>query len=256
MKRIKYILLIICLILITGCSIIKQNQTPTKNTKTTITFEEMKTMEKVTRVILDDERESLKISDLTDEERGKIAINLVDNYTETSGTEMTKNFQKYFGENTTVTYKDIPCFMKHDNPEEQTMLIFDKEKDKYVYNDKHPGHGGGGNVSTQTMVELESMEVEGDTYTYNAKVLFYGPFWCHDTGGCEYGKAYKTGKDLKNETNPLVDITKEYTKENYEGLPETDMDKVMEDYKEKLDTYQFIFEKTSKGLIFKEYKKA
>ena len=253
----KLCLLLLLTITLTGCNLLKPkpNNEPTKKPEqATITSTDIATMEKASEAIFNTEKESLKVSDLTDKERGEVARNLAVNFQEKSGSEMAKEFNKYFGEGE-VVYEDIPCFEKHTSEEEQTLFIFNKEQDKYIFNPKHPGHGGGGKVSTQVKMILDSYAIEGDSYIYNAKILFYGPFWCHDVGGCEYGKAYKSATDVKNEVNALADISANYMVEG-DGPPTADMDKVMEDVKDKLDTYQFIFEKQNGNLIFKEYKKA
>lgn len=258
MKKFKTLLLLLLLtITLTGCNLLKPKpiNEPTKEPeKVSITSADIETMEKARDAIFNVEKESLKVSDLTDAERGEVARRLVVYYQERSGSEMTKEFNKYFGEGE-VVYEDIPCFAEHSKEEEKTLYIFDKEQDKYITNPNHPGHGGGGKVTTQVKMILDSYSVEGDSYVYNAKVLFYGPFWCHDVGGCEYGKAYKSATDAKNETNPLADISANYMVTG-DGPPTADMDKVMEDVKDKLDTYKFIFEKQDGKLIFKEYKKA
>ena len=256
-KYTKLLLLFLLTITLTGCRFLKPKPVvePTSEpVKVMITSADIETMEKARDAIFDVEKESLKVSDLTDAERGAVARKLVVYYQEKSGTEMAKEYNKYFGEGE-VVFEDIPCFEKHNKEEEQTLLIFDKEQDKYITNPNHPGHGGGGQVSTQVKMIADSYSVDGETYIYNAKVLFYGPFWCYDVGGCEYGKAYKSAKDAKNETNPLADISANYMKET-DGPPTADIDKVMEDVKDKLDTYQFIFEKIDGNLVFKEYKKA
>jgi len=258
-KRIALLILFLCtIIVVTGCSLTKSKESKAKEKNVTITYEEMQTMEKISKVIFQQEKESFKVNDMTEEQKSEIARSLAPNgYLDTSGSEMIKIFQKYFGEDQTVSFEDIKCFMKHDSEEEQTLYFFDKEKDKYVYNEKHPGHGGGGMVGVGSTIEYDSVEVKGNTYLYKTKVLFYGKVNCYDIGPCAYGKAYKSYNDAKNETNPLTEIdnNSKYVKQSIDGFPETHLELVMQDYKENLDTYTFVFEKTDNDIIFKEYKK-
>lgn len=248
----KKILLLITLLLtitLTGC---KKEETvePIK-----ITSEDNKIMETVSELIYDGEKDNFKIEDLTDEKKEIIARNLVEgNLLETTGAEMQEKFNKYFGTNIKIEFHDIPCFMTHANEEEQILYKFNKETDKYEYNDKHPGHGGGGTATKNTMMQYYSLVVDGNTIDYYTKVLYYGPTVCHDIGGCEYGKLYKTYKDYKNETNSILDISNsKYTTKDENDFPKTDLDAVLNDYMTEGTSIRFTFIKENDKLTFKEY---
>lgn len=262
-KKILFVsVLLLTITVLTGCSLTKEKETkePTLIEEAIVTNEEAKTLDKITKIIFNVEKEELKVEDLTEEEKGEIARELTEGrYTETSGKEMTSLFQKYFGEGQTVKFGDIKCFMDHQNENEQTLYYFDKEKDKYVYNESHPGHGGGGVAFIGNKMTFDSLGIVGNEYHYNVKVLYYGEGMCHDIGPCDYGKAYKTYKDAKNGTNPVADIdgNTKYTSTDYmTDLPIVDLDSLIDDYRDKLDTYEFVFVKEKGNLIFKEYHKA
>ncbi len=259
-KKLLLLMIVLVLITVTGCSLKKPEKGPTLTEKVTVTEQDMETIKKVSEVIFNVEKEKLKVDDLTAAEKGQIAVDLAGGYfTDISGTEMTNNFRKYFGDKQEVEYEDIKCFEDHGSEEANIMLTFDKEKDKYVYNDKHPGHGGGGKAFIGSEMSFDSLDIVENEYHYNVKVLFYGTAMCHDIGPCEYGKAYKSYNDAKNETNSLADIDNntKYTETDYmTDLPIVHLEKVIEDYKDKLDTYEFIFVKENNNLVFKEYKKA
>lgn len=267
-KIIKITLLLLVTILLTGCFKLgnkpKNNTNNTNNTtttevKTSVSKDEMETMDKISNLVFNVEKEELKNENLTDEEKSSIARELIDDYRymEVSGTEMTKNFQKYFGLKQTINFQDIKCFIDHGNEEENIMIRFNKEKDKYEYNENHPGHGGGGSVEVSKKIGYDEVECTNKKCTYKAKVLFYGPVTCHDIGPCEYGKGYKTYKDAKNQTNPIIELNnnKKYIEE-INGFPNVKMDEVFEDVRKELDTYIFVFEKENDNLIFNNYKKA
>ncbi|MBP5679031.1 MAG: hypothetical protein J6X28_04310 [Bacilli bacterium] len=261
-KKIFYIVLLgIITLSMTGC--LGGGTTPPaeKLFKTVITANQLDTMEEITGLAFVEEKEELAVSDFTEEKKSEIARFLIKDKAleEVSGSSMTQEFQKYFGEDQTIEFTDVKCNMEHDSEEEQTIYIFDKEKDKYVYNEKHPGHGGGGTNFIGSKIKFESLEVEGNTYQYKVKILFYGNALCYDIGGCEYGKGYKSYKDAKNETNPLltIDENEKYLVTDWDsGFQHSDLEKVMDDYFDQLDTYQFIFYKNGDNLVFKEYKKS
>ena len=263
MKKILYLLMTILLVVgLTGCSLLNRDKKPTEPTATTqpetiaMTEADLKDLENLSKIAFVEEKESLTPADYTEEQKSEIARRLVSNYSETTGKEMEKNFQKYFGEGLTVEFQDIKCFMDHHNEEEQTLYYFDKEQDKYVYNDKHPGHGGGGVDFIGTEMVFDSIEIKGNNYIYNMKILFYGPGMCYDTGGCRYGSGYKSYSDSSNQTNALLDIDNSKYMVDFYGPPSLEKDKLMEDYKGQLDTYGFVFERVDGHFVFKEYKKA
>lgn len=251
------ILLILTIGIVTGCEKTKEEPQEIKKEKMEVTYNEMATMEKISKQVFNGEKDNLKVEDLDDAAKSEIARNLPDNgYLDKSGSELTKLFQKYFGANQTITFEDVKCQVDHHSEEENYIYHYDKEQDKYVYNEKHPGHGGGGVEFIGKEIELEKLEVIGDEYIYSAKFLFYGPALCHDVGSCDYGKAYGSYKDAKNQTNPLLEIDNNPKYAIFTGdLPIINFKEILKDTKEKLDTYQFKFVKEDGQLIFKEYKK-
>lgn len=258
-KKLLFGLVLLIALVSTGCSLKKDEKRPTLVEKVTVTEQDMETFKKVSEAIFNVEKEELKIKDLTPEENGKIAVGFYGYFTDTSGTEMTNNYRKYFGEDLKVEYEDIMCFIDHGSKEENVMLYFDKEKDRYVYNDKHPGHGGGGEEFIGSKMAFDSVDIISNEYHYKAKVLFYGTAVCHDIGPCDYGKAYKSYSDAKNGTNSLVEIDnndKYVDNDPMAQFPTVDIEQVVEDYKDKLDVYEFIFVREKNNLVFKEYKKA
>lgn len=261
MKKKLLLPLFLSVLTLTGCSLIPTKQVAEVKEKTPIeiTSEEMNALQKVSNLVFTLDKESLKTSDLPEEKKAEIARQLQDNYMQVTGTEMTKEFRKYFGEDQTVTFKNIDCGMDHGNEEENVLYIFDTTQDKYVYNDKHPGHGGGFKNNVNHLMEFEKVSIKDNEYHYYVKVLFYGKFGCPDAGACTYGKAYKNYNDAKNETNAIVEIDnndKYVTMDYNTEMPVTHMDKVMEDVKSKLDTYEFIFIKENGNLVFQSYQKA
>ncbi len=261
-KIIRLSLIAVSILLLTGCKLIKPNTENNNNkktdTKVTISNNEIETMKKVTDVIFNVKKESLKTSDLTDEERGEVARSLITtSLEEVSGVEMTKEYEKYFGTGQKVKFADIPCpIMDHGSEDANIMMKFDADKDKYVYNENHPGHGGGGVEFIGRIMGMDSIEVNGDEYLYNVKILFYGKGICADVGGCNYGKGYKTYKDAENETNALLNIDESTQYWNMYDLPSLKTEELFNDYRDKLDVYTFKFVKENGNIIFKSYEKA
>ena len=253
-KKLLIIMTLLLAITITGCTkTTKGEEEPTIK----FTLEDTEAMEKVSKYIVFGEKESLKVEELTEEEKETIARAIIEKATlETTGTEMRTNFQKYFGKDQTVIFHNIPCFEQHQTEEEQILFVFNQETDKYEYSPNHPGHGGGGNAKIKYLVANDGITIDGNTINYDAKVLFYGPSFCYDVGGCKQGKLYKTYSDAKNETNSILDIdNSEYTSDGEYGIPQADLDAVLEDYKKEGSTYRFTFIKENDNVIFKEYKK-
>lgn len=254
----KLSILIIGIILLTGCDLLKQKTeekiVKEKKVKISINYNDINTMEKISKLVFDVEKETLKESDFSENKKSEISRLLVGSYDKT-GTEMTSAYQQYFGKDKKVDFQNVKCFWDHGNPDENIIYIFDKEKDKYVYNEKHPGHGGGGKEIIGSEIALENITNDSTEYIFEAKVLFYGKAMCGDTGGCEYGKGYKSYEDAKSEKNALLDIDNSRNYWNEYELPTLQMDKVIADYRDKLDTYEFHFTKEDNNLIFTKYNK-
>ena len=238
----------------------EENNKPVKEEKLTVTDEQKENMMNVVKAVFEVEKEKLEVKDITDERKINIAMELTglkynsDRITVT-GTQMSEIFRNNFGKDQTLTFVPIKCNEDHGSEEANNMLIFDKAQDKYVFNDKHPGHGGGGSYYG-AQLGFDNMETTKDTVKYNVKVLFYGKAVSFDTGGMRYGNGYKTYKDSKEGKNQIVQIddNSKYTVQQ-DGPPYTDIDAVFSDYKDQLDTYTFTFVKEDDNLIFKSYSK-
>lgn len=264
MKKKILLLIIFLLVVATGCfekSTLKTEERPSEEQKKVlkITSQELDTMKKVSELAFIVSKESMSVDEYTEEEKSSIATRIPEKgYLDVTGTEMEAMFKEYFGKNQTVTFSDIDCFLKHQTEEEQVLYFFDDIQDKYIYNEKHPGHGGGGNPHIAVKLEFDSVESNSEFIAYNVKAMFYGPVLCRDVGPCDHGKAYKSYADAKDEKNELIDIdNSKYTVENQEsGLPITDLDQLFSDYRDKLDVYTFKFIKEDNHLVFSSYKKA
>ncbi len=263
----KKIIIFVALLLVvgglTGCSLPgkkkpkEESNTVTPAAPVILSESNLEEIGHLSEVVFEEDKEALKVADFSEEKKGELARGLVKGkgWDEVTGKELTKLYQDHFGKDQTIEFQDIKCFMDHHNEEEQTLYYYDKEQDKYVYNEKHPGHGGGGVEHIGSLKTFDSLEIDGTIYKYNMKILFYGKSWCYDTGGCEYGSGYKTYKDATEEKNALLNINDSKYMVDYYGPPSLEKEKLMNDYKNQLDTYQFVFEKIEGKLIFKEYKK-
>ncbi|MBR3210693.1 MAG: hypothetical protein IKF71_02010 [Bacilli bacterium] len=256
-KRIIIIpLLLLTGLLLTGCDIGTKKTKVQEVPQVSITAEEMKDLERVSELVFTMENESLKTEDLTEAKKAEIARRLQKDFTSVSGTKMEEDFKKYFGRDQFVLFDNIPCGMEHENEEENIMLFFDNEQDRYVYNDKHPGHGGGWSDTISFEMSFDNITVIGKEYHYDVKVFFFGKYGCGDVGTCTWGKAYKTYEDAKNGTNPMIDIdnNRDYMKDT-SGPPQADLSIVMEDIRENLDTYEFVYKKVDGYPVFQSYSK-
>ena len=236
----------------------KRNETPEPNNVVTAkaaTDIEKQEMEKIAKLVFVESKKNLKAEDLTADQKINIALQLTDGGYEASGEDLRNNFKKYFGSDIKLEFPNIKCGMEHESEDQNYMYIFDKEKDKYVYNEKHPGHGGGTANSYSSYLEGKTATVTSNKYVLEAPVIIYGGVYCDDVSGCHYEAAYKTYDDAKNKTNALVDLTKN---ETYWTGPENEPQKFEEkklydDYKDKLNSVKFVFEKDGDNLIFKSY---
>ena len=78
---------------------------------------------------------------------------------------------KYLG--VAVKEGSMPC--PNGGDEEPSLVIFDKNSNKFVINPEHGGHGGGGTALT-TMNKIEDIEVDGDIVTVTVHKLFSKPW--------------------------------------------------------------------------------
>lgn len=236
----------------------QENQKPATIEKETITEEEQEKMEKVAKIVFSYEDESVTAEDLTAEEKINMTLALNEKNIEATGTELKETFKEYFGSKIKLEFPNIKCFMEHETEEQNIRYRFNKSLDKYVYNDNHPGHGGGNSKPYGSYLETKKVNVKSGKYSLTAPVIFYGGKVCYDVGGCKYEAAYKSYDDAKNKSNPLVSLefdNKTYWTSNGDEFPIFEEEKLYNDYKDKLDTYTFVFEKEDGNLIFKSYKK-
>ena len=264
MKKIllKGSVLVLGIVLLTGCDLIKGGNNPEtpKNQATekevTVNYQDIDNMKKISSLVFEVEKESLKESEFTEDKKSTLARTLVNkNMEDTTGTEMLNVYEKYFGKGKKIEFTDLKCNWDHGSEEVNIIYHFDKDKNKYVYNEKHPGHGGGGKEFIGSEIVLENLRVKDDEYIYEAKVLFYGTAVCGDLGSCQYGKGYKSYEDAKEDKNALLDIDNSNNYWNRNEFPYLLMDKLMSDFRDKLDIYEFHYVKEDDHLIFKSYNK-
>jgi hypothetical protein len=150
----KKIIIFVALLLVvgglTGCSLPGKKK-PKDDSKTVtpaapviLSESDLEEIGHLSEVIFEEDKEALKTAEFSEEKKGELARLLVKgkSWDEVTGTELTKLYQDHFGKDQTIEFQDIKCFMDHQNEEEQILYYYDKEQDKYVYNNKHPGHGG------------------------------------------------------------------------------------------------------------------
>lgn len=238
----------------------KQDETPKpKEEKEEVienaTDAEKAEMEKIAKLVFVESKKSLKAEDLTADQKISIVVQLTDGGYEAPGEELRNTFKKYFGSSIKLEFPDIRCGMEHESEEQNAMYIFDKGKDKYVYNEKHPGHGGGIVDSYGSYLEGKKATFINKKYTLEAPVIIYGGVSCDDVMGCQNGAAYKTYEDAVNKTNALVILTnnEKYFTGPVDEPPIFEEVKLYNDYKEQLNTVKFEFEKDEDNLIFKSY---
>ncbi|MBR2828269.1 MAG: hypothetical protein IKE70_03460 [Bacilli bacterium] len=264
MKKIflKGSIVLLGILVLTGCNLgknetkKKEETEEKKTTQVSIHYKDIETMEKISKLVFEVEKESLKESEFTEDKKSTLArILITKNLEEVKGSELLSNYETYFGKGKKIDFQNVKCNMDHGSEEAKLIYFFDKEKDQYVYNEKHPGHGGGGETFIGSLISLENLTVKEDDYIYEAKILFYGKAICGDIGGCQYGKGYKSYEYAKNENNVLIDIDNSKNYWNQYELPTLREEKLMEDFRNELDTYEFHFEKEDNHLIFKRYNK-
>lgn len=236
-----------------------------EKTEPTISYQDLRIMESISEYVFEVDKDNLKVSDITGEQKihlvttigwllegkeGGSAPNLF------TGEELTNIFHKYFGKNEKLEFVDIKCKMNHNSEEENVIYRYDEGQGKYVYNDLHPGHGGGGNAY-QSYMDLEKIEITNNGYQYQTKVVFYDGGSTGDTGRYLFDNAYKTYQDATAHQNAVSSIkgNTKYVTENYMGETVFQEEKLFQDIRNQLNTYTFEFEKEGDHLIFKGYSK-
>ena len=252
------VLMVLCFFVGMKIGTKQQNtQEPTKTEKENITDEDKAKMEKVAKIVFSYEDEKITSEEFTSEEKINMTLAKKKKNIEATGTELKETFKEYFGTKLKLEFPNIKCFIEHETEEQNIRYRFDKTLDKYVYNDNHPGHGGGNSKPYGSYLEGTKANISNGKYILTAPVIFYGGKICYDVSGCEYEAAYKSYEDAKNKSNSLVSIkgNKTYWVSNGDEFPIFEEEKLYNDYKDKLDTYSFVFEKENGNLVFKEYKK-
>ncbi len=251
-------LIVLGIVLLTGCNLTKNKEKEVvKDTsyEVTLNHQEIETMETVSNIVFEVEKDKLKETEFSEDKKSYLARSLVAGSPEEhTGKELLETYQNYFGKDKVIDFQDIKCTtMQHDSEAEQVIYHYDKGTDKYVYNEKHPGHGGGKSDFIGSYMVLDNIKVTDKEYIYEVKILFYGKASVGDVGGMSYGKGYGSYDNAINGNSVILDIdnSRQYWFES--DIPYLNMNKLMEDYRDKLDTYEFHFEKEGDHLIFKSY---
>lgn len=227
--------------------------------ETDATNEESENMKKVAERVFHTDKETYSTSMMDNQEKLEIAFTFAPGtWEQATGTQIKEEFHKLFGKNTSLELTDIYCDHPLHNNEKVVLYAYDQNTDKYAYGTEHGGHGAStGEKIVGSYVFGDKATVKGDKYYYYAKVVFFNDVLCGDTGGCSYNKAFGSYADAKNVSNPLVDLASDvnYQITSESGLTSPNFDKIYVDYKDKLSTYVFEFEKEDNNLVFKNYKK-
>ncbi len=226
-----------------------------------ITVVEISEMKHLSEVIFKDVDE-LEFEDLKNQEKLNMAIELVGKpIDEVKGQELIDAVHKYFGEDATLELEDIDCFEDHGGDGDE-LYLYSESKDRFVYNDKHPGHGGGG--FTGLMTFFDSVKYNDDEYHFIIG-MYYSNTACDDICPPHFktnGKIYKTYEDFKAGGNYILDAAKDkslymYGSEydDYYGNEYIyDWEKIYEKVRDDVKKYDFTFKKVNGSFVFVNYK--
>ncbi len=160
----------------------------------------------LSKKIFQSDKENLSIDEFDEQELIYVLSNISGkSITEITGTELKKVAKENFGIDD-LKLVDIRCGMNHRARETNVMLIFNPESDKYEYNDKHPGHGGGSS-GIGYIFNNGKATVEGDVHKYEADIYFYKSCTGDTCGPTEHMDVYLTSKDLIEGINKVMDAT-------------------------------------------------
>lgn len=158
----------------------------------------------------------------------------------------TKLFDEYYKNafNTSIYWnkEDIDCTC------DKKLFLYDKEKEKYVYNEQHLGHG----VFSINPYYKKVLEVLKKNETYVIKMSY---IWGYFDGLSTTNTGYPTHNDVLNNTNKLfeIDIPEEDVNDiNYYALKEIENN--YDNYKDKLHTYVYTFEKVDNNYLLSSFR--
>lgn len=222
----------------------------------TVNADEMAIINKVTDAVFIGEKDNLKISDLTDQQKIGLTLSLMNvNYEETTGTEIKEAFHKYFGADQDLKLVDIICTVEsaiHPTPESAVIYKYDKESDKYVFNQDHPGHGAYSDYYTYYMNTDGVTKTTSGTIIYEVKLLIDRHWYSADVTEPSGSAVYKTYQDAKDRKNPLEEFS-----DTGKGDPVSPqmLKKLFIEKRDELTTYSFKFKESNGNLIFVSYEK-
>ena len=222
----------------------------------TVDSDEMAIINKVIDVVFTGAKDDLEISDLTDQEKIGITLALMNaNYEETTGTEIKEAFHKYFGANQDLELVDIICTIEsaiHPTAESAILYKYDKESDKYVFNQDHPGHGVYNDYYTYYMNTDGITKTTNGTIVYDAKLLIDRHWYSADATEPSGSAVYKTYQDAKDKTNALDEFSD--TGKSDPVSPQL-LKRLFIEKRDELTTYSFKFKESNGNLIFVSYEK-
>lgn len=236
------IMLAICALLFTACASPSNDQTnkEVKEEKYFLTdFEEAKIFTLIRSIT--PKKDSLSFNELTNQEKlstlfyltGSLDLNDDKN-------NMTKVMNDYFGPDAKVTFEDYICPDEGKNGE--VLYKYNEKNGKYTYNENHGGHGG---TSSYIIYDIEDVTKKDQDIIVRYKLAFSN---IYDIG--LPSAFFRSYSDASKYQNPIIEnISKYCSEETYE----CDDKKIIEDYKDKFKTYEYVFSYEGENLYLKGY---
>lgn len=153
---------------------------------------------------------------------GGLATSLIDEY-----------FIKVFKDKINYSKDAVECWCK------TPIYVYDKDKDVYIYNEDHGGHGSP--FVENYFTRILSIKSYNNIYKVEAVHLWaYYP----DMGPATYDVAYDTHNNALNQENPLFTLNIENPDEdNYQRFLLEEINNNFAKYKDKMAIYTYTFEK-------------
>lgn len=223
----------------------KNDKKETESQIETISCEEQNEIEELIDKLsyIDELGRNIKnIDDLTEDELVELAIKNIELKDDMYQGKEIREFIK----NSTGREIDLKGSKIYDHLCDTAFMIFDENKDAFIFNEEHGGHGG---IGLEIINRITDIKKENDIYTVTVYKMFseYTQFF--------YERYYKSIEDVKSETNEIYTLKITPDLEGETSIPQVeDMNKVINSMDlNKLTKYTYELKKENNNFVLVSY---
>lgn len=249
-KKISILIMVISLLVLTGCQDKKQDIKSNEENSAeevkelkdvTLDEKEIEEFEEVIDYLPDNKEKfskSMEAKDLNNQELLDMGIRFPD---DNNKEDIENKINDFFGPNIKVKMEDYVCPICN-----VVQLNYDSSTGTLVFSEDHPGHGGPWGWIEK---EILGAQTDGEKYYIKVGKMYFD--LSNTTDSFDFS-GYKTSKESLNAENAIVENIHE-TKYCTDSNNRCDYKQMMMDNIDKINTYTYVFNKEKDNLYFEGY---